>query len=170
MRLKSLSHAGVTVKNLDKAIAWYWDVFKMSVVDIQEFPQEYVAKMKALYNLEECSLRLAMLVCPKGGCVELFEFSKTEEIHHRWNAPGVTHFTLDVSNVSGWYTKLKARNDVEILCTPQKTGKNEWFFFRDPDGNLIELIDLKGNYFLLRKLTRLAKWIMRVGPFKSYYK
>ncbi len=169
MKLKSLSHAGVTVSNLDKAIRWYWEVVGMSVVDVQEFEAAYVEKMKALYKLQNCSLRLAMLVCPKGGCVELFEFSQKEPMQHRWNAPGVTHFTLDVSGIEEWYAKLAARNDAELLCTPQKTGKNQWFFFRDPDGNLIELIDLKGNYFLLRRLTRLAKLIMRKGPFKQYY-
>ncbi len=169
MRLKSLSHVGLTVNDLDKAIQWYWEVFRISVVDVQEFPREYVAKMKTLYNLEDSSLRLAMLACPKGGCIELFEFSAKEPLHHRWNAPGTTHFTLDVSKVTEWHKKLSTRDDVEILCTPQKTGVNEWFFFRDPDGNLIELIDIKANYFLLRRLTRLAKFIMRKGPFKRYY-
>ncbi len=169
MRLKSLSHVGITVTDLDRAIRWYWEVFRMSVVDIQEFPEQYVEQMKNLYNLENCSLRLAMLVCPKGGCVELFEFSQKAPLNHQWNAPGTTHFTMDVSNVEGWYKKLSARTDVQILCSPQKTGQNQWFFFRDPDGNLIELIDLKSNYFLLRRLTRLAKFIMRKGPFKRYY-
>jgi catechol 2,3-dioxygenase-like lactoylglutathione lyase family enzyme len=169
MRVKSLSHAGITVSNLESAIKWYWDVFRMPVVDVREFSSDYVEQMKDLYNLENCSLRLAMLLCPKGGAVEIFEFSKMEAVSHRWNAPGVTHFTIDVSNVKGWHKKLSTRDDVKILCPPQKTGANDWFFFRDPDGNLIELIDLKFNYFLMRRLGKLAGFLMRKGPFKSYY-
>lgn len=169
MRVKSLSHVGITVSNLESAIQWYWEVFRMPVVDVREFPSDYVEQMKNLYNLENSSLRLAMLLCPKGGAVEIFEFSKMETVSHHWNAPGLTHFTMDVSNVKGWHKKLSARDDVKILCSPQKTGGNEWFFFRDPDGNLIELIDIKFNYFLLRYLTRFSGWIMRITAFKSYY-
>jgi len=30
MKIKSLSHAGITVRNFDKAVRWYWDVFRMA--------------------------------------------------------------------------------------------------------------------------------------------
>ncbi|MBF9018196.1 MULTISPECIES: VOC family protein [unclassified Oceanispirochaeta] len=169
MRIKSLSHAGITVSSIEKSARWYWDVFKMPLVSVSELTKEEVEAKKDLYRLEDCSVRLGFLLCPKGGVVEIFEFSRTEAASHRWNAPGVTHFTLDAKNIKKWHAKLSARDDVDVLCPPQTTDGNEWFFFRDPDGNLIELIDLKFNYFLMRRLGKLAGFLMRKGPYKSYY-
>ena len=169
MRVKSLCHAGITVGSIEAAARWYWEVFRLPIVASGDMSKDDLQRMKSLYRLDDCSLRFGMLLCPKGGVVEIFEFSETAEAEHRWNSPGVTHFTLDVSDAAGWHRKLSARSDVEVLTPVQKTDGNEWFFFRDPDGNLIELIDLKFNYFLLRRLGRIAGFFMRRGPFRAVY-
>jgi catechol 2,3-dioxygenase-like lactoylglutathione lyase family enzyme len=170
VRVKSLSHVGITVKNFDKAVKWYWDVFKMPLIAEDSMPAEKLDQMKTLYNLDGVGVRFGFLRAPGGCVVEIFEFTKTAEFDHAWNRPGTTHFTLDVKNVKKWYKMLEDRGDVELLCEPQNTDGNEWFFFRDPDGNLIELIDLKFNYFAIRRLGKLLGFIMRKGMFKKYYK
>lgn len=169
MRIKSISHMGITVKDFDRAVRWYWEVFRMPLVSVSEMSKEDVGSMRDLYQLDDCSLKLGFLLGPKGGVIEIFEFSRTEEMNHAWNRPGVTHFTLDVKNIKAWHNKLSGRKDVTMLTTPQNTGGNEWFFFRDPDGNLIELIDLKLNYFALRYLGRIVGFFLRKGPMKPYY-
>ncbi len=169
MKIKSISHAGITVRDFDKAVRWYWEVFRMPLVSVSEMSRDELAKMKDLYRLDDCSLKLGFLLGPKGGVIEIFEFSRTEEMDHAWNRPGITHFTLDVKNINGWHKKLSARTDVTILTPPKNTDGNEWFFFRDPDGNLIELIDLKFNYFALRRLGKIAGFFLRKGPMKAYY-
>ncbi|MBN2652907.1 MAG: VOC family protein [Spirochaetales bacterium] len=171
MRIKSLSHVGITVKDFDKAVKWYWDVFKMPLLSVSELDAATLAGKKKLYNLKEgISVKLGFLRAPKGGVVEIFEFSETAPFDHAWNRPGTTHFTFDAHNAYKWYDKLKARGDVELLCEPQETDGAAWFFFRDPDGNLIEIIDLRFNYFAIRVLGKLVGFIMRKGPFKAYYK
>jgi len=169
VKIKSLSHTGITVRNFDRAVKWYWDVFRLPLVSEGQMSKQELDVMRNLYKLDDCSVRFGFLLCPRGGVVEIFEFSRTEEPNHRWNSPGVTHFTMDVKNIRKWHDKLAGRKDVEILCPPQNTDGNEWFFFRDPDGNLIELIDLKFNYFVLRVLGKIAGFFMRKGPYKSYY-
>jgi len=170
MKIKSLCHVGVTVRSLENAARWYWDVFRLPIVAAGDMEQHEVEKLKALYRLEDCSLRYGFLLCPRGGVVEIFEFSKTEEMNHSWNRPGVSHFTFDVKGIDAWHRKLTARDDVEVLTPVQNTDGNQWFFFRDPDGNLVELMDLKFNYVLLRYLNRLAGFLMRKFQFSSIYK
>ena len=65
--------------------------------------------------------------------------------------------------------KLSARSDVEILNTPQRDDGADWFFFRDPDGNLIELMDLGKNYFPIKYLSRPVGFFMRKFKFKKFY-
>ncbi|MBI9106523.1 MAG: VOC family protein [Spirochaetales bacterium] len=170
MKVRSLCHAGVTVRNLEEAARWYWEVFRLPLVAAGEMNRGDLERMKALYRLEDCSLKFGMLLCPKGGTIEIFEFSKTEVAEHRWNSPGVTHFTFDVKGIFRWHEKLTARGDVEVLTPVQNTDGNQWFFFRDPDGNLVELMDLKFNYILLRYLSRIAGFFMRKFQFSSIYK
>ncbi len=170
MKIKSLSHVGITVKDLDATIKWYWEVFKLPVVSLSGLEKEEFNKMENLYKMKNGSVKFAFLLCPGGKVIEVFEFSEKSKFDHSWSRPGTTHFTLDVKNITKWYDKLLVRDDVEILCPPQNTDGNEWFFFRDPNGVLIELIDLKFNYFLLNKMTRFVGWLMRKTQFKDYYK
>lgn len=169
MKVKSLSHVGITVRSFEETVRWYWEVFRLPIVADGEMTETDIKRMNALYDLDDCSVRYGFLLCPKGGVIEIFEFSKTDEMQHSWNRPGATHFTLDVKGITGWHEKLSGRSDVEVLTPVQKTDGNEWFFFRDPDGNLIELMDLKFNYILLRYLNRIAGFFMRKFQFKSIY-
>lgn len=170
MRIKSLSHAGLTVKNFDKAVKWWWEVFRFPLISETPMSADQLYEMKKLYNLRKgISLRLGFLRLPKGGVLEIFEFSENEELNHCWNRPGPTHVTLDATDVKGWYKKLQERGDVELLCEPTFKDGAWWFFFRDPDGNLIELIDLRFNYFAIRVLGRIAGFFMRKGKYKKYY-
>ncbi len=172
MKIRSLSHVGITVKDFEKAVKWYWEVFKFPLLsDMTMTPEELSAKKK-LYNLPDgISVRFGFLRAPKGGVVEIFNFSQTQEMKHCWNMPGTHHFTLDTKNVHKWFEKLSKRDDVEILNeAPVFSGGAWWFFFRDPDGNLIELIDLKGNYAAIRYFGKLAGFFMRKTKFKSIYR
>lgn len=170
MRIRSISHAGITVKDFDKAVKWWWEVFRFPLVSETAMSASDLSKMKKLYNLKGgISLRLGFLRVPKGGVIEIFEFSENEKPNHCWNRPGPHHFTLDASNIPKWYKKLSARDDVEILCEPTLKEGALWFFFRDPDGNLVELIDLRFNYFALHYLGKIAGFFMRKFKFKKYY-
>ncbi len=170
MRIRGFNHVGITVRDFKKAVQWYHEVFGCSLISEGGLTAERVSEMKKLYNLPEgVSVRFGFLVCPHGGLIEIFEFSETAPFAHCWNRPGTHHFTLDVKNVKKWYKKLSARSDVEILNTPQRDDGADWFFFRDPDGNLIELMDLGKNYFPIKYLSRPVGFFMRKFKFKKFY-
>lgn len=171
MKIQSFSHVGITVKNFSKAVRWYDEVLGLTLISELELSKEKIQLLKTLYNLPQgTTVKLGFLRSPKGGVVEIFEFSKTLPVQHSWNRPGATHFALDVKNIKKWYSHLQKRKDIVLLCEPQNTKGNEWFFFRDPDGNLIELIDLKLNYFAIRYLGWIVHLVMRNFVFRNYYK
>lgn len=170
MRIKSLSHAGITVKDFGKAVKWYWDVFKFPLLSEVDLDADTVESLNKLYNLKKgISVKLGFLRVPKGGVIEIFQFSEHAKPDHAWNRPGPHHMTLDANGIHKWYDKLSAMDDVEVLCEPNYSEGSWWFFFRDPDGNLIELIDLKVNYTVIRKIGGLVGRIFRKTKFKHYY-
>jgi len=169
MKVKSLSHVGITVSNFEKAVQWYWDMFKFPLVAEETMDEKQVEALYSLYGLKNTKLRLGFLRTPGGAVLEIFEFTPaipSEKVC--WNKIGLTHITLDVRNVKKWYKKLKDKG-VTFLCEPQKTGPNEWVFMQDMDGNLIELIDLKFNYIALRYLGAIVAPLLRRLQFGKYY-
>ena len=70
--------------------------------------------------------------------------------------------------MKGYYKKLSAKG-VKFFSEPQKTGTVDWVFLSDPDGNLIEIIDLKGNFFAIKYLGGLVGALMKKTKFKKYY-
>ncbi len=170
MKPRSLSHVGLTVVDFEKAVKWYWEMFKFPLIAEQEMSSEEVSELYSLYNLKDTSLKLGFLKAPKGGVIEIFQFTPSlppERVC--WNRIGPTHLTIDVRNVKKWYKKLSEKG-VKFLCQPQKTDGNEWVFLEDPDGNMIELIDLKFNYYAIRYLGWLAGPVIRRLQFMHYYK
>lgn len=171
MRIRSLSHVGITVTDFERSARWFWEVFRLPLLSDMTMDADQLAKMKRLYRLPEgVSVRFGFLRAPKGGVIEMFQFSQTDPMVHKWNMPGCHHFTLDVKHVDRWYEKLSKRDDIQILNEPVFSGGAWWFFFRDPDGNLIELIDLRGNYFPIHWFGQIAGFLMRHGKFKSIYR
>lgn len=168
MKVRSISHVGVTVTNFERAVAWYNKYFGFKLISEQILDKEVVSSLWPLYQVEDTTVRLGFLRAPKGQVVEIFEFSNQKEgRHHEWNKPGLSHFTLDVKNISRWYEEYK--NDLDFVIEPQVTDGNHWVFLKDPDGNLIELIDLKMNYFIIRVLGGIAGSVMKRKKFKQYY-
>lgn len=169
MKIKSFSHVGLTVSNFENAVKFYSDTFGFKLISEQILGKEQVEKLYPLYKLHNTTVRLGFLRAPKGGVVEIFEFSPTLPAEHPvWNKPGPTHFTLDVRNVRKWYDTL-IKKGIHFFSEPQETDGTDWVFLKDPDGNLVELIDLKINYPIIRLLGGLAGNVMAKTKFKKYY-
>lgn len=168
MRARSFSHVGITVSSFDKAVQFYWDVFGCPVVGVSEAPAERVQQFFGVPDGRSC--KIGWVRVPGGGILEIFEFQPqlpAEAIP--WNRVGLTHFCLDVRNTQRWYDYLKAKG-VEVLGTPDRSPRGHTFFFcRDFDGNLIELIDLGHMYHVVKWLGPLGGWLFRRGMYKRYY-
>jgi catechol 2,3-dioxygenase-like lactoylglutathione lyase family enzyme len=131
-------HAGITVSNLDRAVAFYTDVFDLEVV--AEFSVGGEAFADAV-DVAGASASFAHFAA--GGVrVELVEYDpEGERMPARSLArPGATHLGLAVDDVEAFHADLA--DDVETLSEPRTTESGTTILFvRDPEGNLIEVLD-----------------------------
>ena len=114
---------------------------------------------------------MGFLRAPDGSVLEIFQFSPPAEPEPvDWTRPGYTHIALSVRNVPGWVARLEARGIEFITPEPHFVGGAHWVFFRDPDGNLVELIDLHTNRLPLKYLGGLVGRQLRLGRWASHYR
>ncbi len=84
-----------------------------------------------------------------------------------WNRVGLTHFSFNVRNTQKWYDYLVSKG-VECLSKPERSPRGHTFFFaRDFDGNLIEMIDLGYMHYVLQWLGPLGGFLFRRGMYKQ---
>lgn len=168
MYARSFSHVGITVSSFDKAVQFYWDVFGCPVVGVSDAPAERVQQFFGIPDGHSC--KIGWVRAPGGAILEIFEFQPqlpSEPIP--WNRVGLTHFSFNVRNVHKWHTYLTQKG-VECVSKPEQSPRGHWFFFaRDFDGNLIEMIDLGRMHYVLQWLGPLGGWVFRRGMYKRYY-
>lgn len=132
-------HVGITVRNLDRAVAFYHDVFDLPV--LAEFSVSGEA-FETGVDTDGASAQFAHL---DAGSVrlELVEYDPAgdERGPSQLNNQGATHLGLEVADLDAFYAELP--EDVETLSSPQTTETGTRILFvRDPERNLIELLEL----------------------------
>ena len=167
-----LGHVGVTVSNFERSVQWYDRVFGLKLMNYLELTGDDLIPVQRLYHVEGLKMvKLGFMASRSGNLLEVFEFDpplRTEE-RETWNRPGYNHIAFHVSNVLGWVNRLRGEG-VEFMNEPISAGGADWAFFRDPDGNLIELIDLHAARFGLGRLGALIGTVMKHTMMKDYYR
>jgi catechol 2,3-dioxygenase-like lactoylglutathione lyase family enzyme len=171
MKIKSISHAGLTVSSFERSVAWYHERFGFLLVSDDVLEPSATAELFPLYGVRGARVRMGFLRAPGGSVIELFEFEPQAKKAGAatWNAPGFTHVALNVSGVAAWVEAL-GRQGVQFVTAVQRTGNIDWAFLKDPDGNFVELIDLKASRPALRLLGGLVGASLKRGKFSAYYK
>lgn len=170
MKARSFSHTGVTVADFDTFVQFYADNFGCRLVGVGDSDP---ARVRAFFGVdaEEPQCKIGWLRTPGGGMLEIFDFRPdlpAEEVE--WSRVGLTHISFDVKDCYRWHERLKA-NGVEIVSGVEESDHGHSFFFvKDCDGNLIELIDLRYRYPLLKWLGWFAGWLFRRGMYKEHYR
>jgi catechol 2,3-dioxygenase-like lactoylglutathione lyase family enzyme len=177
VRVRSFSHCGITVSSFNRAVQFYWDVFGCPLVGVADTPPERVRTFfgvdpeeagDADGDLPRC--KIGWIRAPGGAVLEIFEFQPhLPPGAIRWNGVGLTHISFNVRNTRRWYDYLRSKG-VECISEPERSPRGHTFFFaRDFDGNLIELMDLGYMHHVLNWLGPLGGWIFRRGMYKQYY-
>lgn len=131
-------HVGLTVSDLDRAVAFYRDELGFDVAS--EFAVGGEAFADAV-DVPDASADFAHL---DAGDVrlELVAYDPEGPSRERptLNRPGATHVGLSVPDVDAAYEGLS--EGVETLSEPRTTASGTRIcFLRDPEGNLVELLD-----------------------------
>jgi catechol 2,3-dioxygenase-like lactoylglutathione lyase family enzyme len=170
MRARSFSHVGITVRNFNEFVRFYSDVFGCPLVGVSDTPTE---RVRSFFGVDAPSptCKIGWIRVPGGAVLEIFEFNPQLPLEQGpWNRVGLTHFSLNIRNAHKWHADLK-RKGVTIVSEPmQSPNGGQWFFFvKDCDGNLIEMMDLGLMYYVLGWLGPLGGWLFRRGRYKQYY-
>lgn len=138
MASPSAHHVGVTVTDLDRAVAFYRDVLGLAVLDRFTVSGEAFARA---VDVEGATGSFAHLDAG-GARVELVEYSPAGEAASadRVDQPGAKHLGVAVEDLDAFYEDLP--DGVETLSEPRTTASGTRILFvRDPEGNLVELLE-----------------------------
>ena len=128
-----IDHIALSVSNIARSASFYGKHFGL--------------KRSEKYRHQEAGLSIAIL--KKGNiCLELFEFKKhkvlpkyRKTIDSDLRTVGVKHFSFKVVDIEGAFKRLKKAS---VPCaTDLRVFDNgrRYFFIKDPDGNLLELME-----------------------------
>ncbi|MCC6223578.1 MAG: VOC family protein [Thermoleophilia bacterium] len=142
--VNAVQHAGLTVTDLDRSLAFYRDLLGLEVFARGERRGGYFA---AIVGYPDTHVRFA-LARPPGSAfhLELFQYlspgPRTVELEPR--LVGVTHVCLLVDDLASLHARLREHGVDTFLGEPVVIdhGRNEGgcgLYLRDPDGIVVEL-------------------------------
>jgi catechol 2,3-dioxygenase-like lactoylglutathione lyase family enzyme len=157
------------VSSFNRAVRFYWEVFGCPLVGVADTAPERVRSFFGV-EAEQPRCKIGWIRAPGGGVLEIFEFQpQLPPRSTPWHGVGLTHISFNVRNTQKWYDDL-SRKGVECVSKPERSPRGHTFFFvKDFDGNLIELMDLGYMYHVLGWLGPLGGWLFRRGMYKQYY-
>ena len=109
MRARSFSHCGITVSDFNKAVRFYWDVFRCPLVGVADTPPD---RVRSFFHVdgEQPRCKIGWIRVPGGAVLEIFEFRPDQQaIAIPWNRIGLTHISFNVRNTQKWYEYLVSK-------------------------------------------------------------
>jgi catechol 2,3-dioxygenase-like lactoylglutathione lyase family enzyme len=143
--LVGIHHTALSPRDLDRLVAFYRDAFGFEV----EFDFPWDASNEAFrrtHAVEETTGRVVMLA--RGDHrIEIFQYEKPvprPDVPGRRNADlGISHLCFQVEDLDGEVERLRAAGMVFQSPPVAQTPDISNCYGRDPDGNLIELIEFR---------------------------
>jgi catechol 2,3-dioxygenase-like lactoylglutathione lyase family enzyme len=142
--IHGIHHTAISTRDIERSAAFYKDLLGFKEV----FTLNWDIGNKELDNitgLKDSSARIIMLRAGNA-CVELFEYATPQPKPGDQNRPvcdhGITHVCLQVTDIDQEYARLKDAGMV-FHCPPQAVGSDiRATYGRDPDGNVVELLEV----------------------------
>lgn len=139
-------HAGLVVKDLEKQVGFYTKVLGFIIKKSADEDATFIGNV---WRRRQTPLKTVKMSAEKGGggsLLELLYFPRNNSLKHKksnYNTLGYTHIALSVKDVSKVYLKFK-KLGLFIFSKPQKSpdGYAKIFFGRDPEGNILELVEV----------------------------
>jgi catechol 2,3-dioxygenase-like lactoylglutathione lyase family enzyme len=142
VRATRLHHMGITVSDLDRSVAFYADVFDVHVDSTFEVPATFAAEVSRV----DADCRGAILALPNAS-LELLEYADANRRPYmlRNCDVGAAHPCFEVNDIDAAYARLQARG-ADCFTPPLPIDEGaltgyRWFYFKDPDGLVIELFE-----------------------------
>ena len=131
-------HVGITVRDLDRAVDFYREVFGLDL--LARFSVDGEAFSTGV-GVDGASAEFAHLDAD-GARIELVSYTPEgpPKDEATVNQPGAVHVGLSVPDLDAFYESLP--DEVETQSPPQRTASGtKILFVRDPEGNLVEVLE-----------------------------
>ncbi len=136
-------HVGIVVQDIERSLRFWRDVMGLEVtIDFRE-QGEFIDTVQALSDVD---LRMVKLKAPDGSMIELLK----DDAHptpgpgrNRLCDTGIRHLAFTVADVEASWRALDGAGCAtlgEPVTAPD--GKARLFFARDPEGNLMEIVQV----------------------------
>ena len=137
----NLHHTGITTLDIERLSAFYCE--QLGFERAFEFTVQDSPDADAIWGLRGAAARMAILRSARG-FLELFQFleppAEARADSPRINAVGLSHLCFQVEDIDAEYARLLAAG-VPFQCAPKTfPGLCRATYGRDPDGNIIELV------------------------------
>ena len=141
---RSLHHTAISTPDLERAVTFYRDLFGFEVVMEMDWPRGY-SGVDLIMGVKDTAAEAVMLR-REDSMIEIFEFSSPEAKEQASDRPvcdhGITHLCFLVEGIQAEYERL-CEAGMEFHCPPQDSGGGiAATYGRDPDGNVIELLEV----------------------------
>jgi catechol 2,3-dioxygenase-like lactoylglutathione lyase family enzyme len=147
MKILSIRHAGIVVKQIEPALQFYRDWLGLHVYWNKIEDDQVLATVLGFPNLSVNTIKLSIDPEGKGGTtIELLHFLNPLSGDYKKIGlfrTGCTHIALQVSDLDSLYKKLVQR-DVRFISSPQITsnGNVKLAFCEAPENIFLELVEI----------------------------
>lgn len=137
-----LRHIGIVVRNLEKSVKFYEDLFALKLVNKMMEGGKYI---EDLVGIKNASIKWAKLKAKDDTVFELLEYQNTEvkaKDNYSADRLGCSHIAISVENIQEIYTKLQAygcKCNSKPLTSPDK--KVKVIYCHDIDGTILEIVE-----------------------------
>jgi catechol 2,3-dioxygenase-like lactoylglutathione lyase family enzyme len=141
--IRGLHHIGISTGDLERALAFYRDLLGLETV----FEAGWPAGAEVFDNITGLSNSSAKVAMLRAGntMIELFQYESPPPRPGEPDRPvcdhGITHICLDVTDVEAEYQRLTGAG-MRFHCPPQDLGFARATYGRDPDGNVVEILEI----------------------------
>ncbi len=141
--IQGIHHTAISTGDMERALRFYRDLlgFKEVFSSSWEVGTESVDQ---IVGLRDSSAQVVMLQAGNA-CIELFQYATPSPQPGDANRPvcdhGITHLCLQVKDIDAEYDRLKAAG-MCFHCPPQGRSGLRATYGRDPDGNVVELLEV----------------------------
>jgi len=136
-------HIGITVNDLEKMLDFYSRLLKFNNQKIALESGDYIDNFSKLSNVSVTTAKLSN--DNDEVLIELLKYHSHHGESHKSEIinPGISHFALTVDDLQSLYDQAMAEG-IEFNAPPQSPpdGKALVTFCRDPEGNLLELVEV----------------------------
>jgi len=133
----------ISVADMEKTLSFYRDILGFEVV-MEGAWEAGTKRADQITGLEDTSARFVMLR-KKDTHIELFKYHspppEPADTARRICDHGFTHICLEVSDIDAEYLRLKAAGMTFHAAPPDAVGGMRAIYGRDPEGNVIELLE-----------------------------